>query len=218
MNLKFERIQFITSATNGLNHIDATRKACEAGVKWIQYRNKYASPAKLWEETLKIKAICKEFNAVLIINDFPNLAFEANTNGVHLGQEDVSVEEARNLIGNKFIIGSSCNNIDAIMQAQYDGANYVGLGPFNITRTKKNLNPVLGKIGFEKVMNSYLKNKLSIPVYAIGGVNADDIEFFRSIGIYGVAVSSAITESGNWNSAVKKLQEKFEADKILLNE
>ncbi len=218
MNTKFERIQFITSVSEGLNHIEATRKACEAGIKWIQYRNKDASPAKLWEETLKIKAICKEFNTVLIINDNPDLAFESNSDGVHLGKEDVSVEEARNLIGDKFIIGSSCNNIDDIIRAQYDGANYVGLGPFRMTKTKNNLNPVLGKTGFEKVMNSYLKNKLSIPVYAIGGVNADDVDFFLSIGVYGVAVSSTITESEDWKCAVKNLKEKFEAEKILLNE
>lgn len=178
MNTKFERIQFITTSTETLSHVDVARKACEAGVKWIQYRNKNANSKILWQEALQLKAVCKEFKATFIINDNPNLAFEAGADGVHLGKEDVSVEEARNLIGDKFIIGASCNNIDDIIRAQYDGANYVGLGPYQFTKTKSNLNSILDKSGFEKVMNDYAKKKLTIPVYAIGGVNDDDIEFF----------------------------------------
>ena len=101
MNTNFERIQFITTETESQSHIDVARKACEAGVKWIQYRNKNASPKKMWEEALRLKTLCKEFKCTLIINDNPNLAFEAGADGVHLGKEDVTVEEARNLIGSK---------------------------------------------------------------------------------------------------------------------
>ncbi len=218
MNTNFERIQFITSETDSMSQLDVARKACEAGVKWMQYRNKNASSKKMWEEALKLKVICKEFKTTLIINDNPNLTFEAGADGVHLGKEDVTVEEARNLIGNKFIIGASCHNIDDIIQAQYDGANYVGLGPFRFTNTKNNLNPLLGTTGFEKVMSDYAKRKLTIPVYAIGGVTVDDVEFLLSIGVYGVAVSSAITASADWSVTLKSFQEKFVSDKILLHE
>lgn len=209
MNTKLERIQFITSSTETLSHVDFSRKACEAGVKWIQYRNKNASSKTMWEEALKIKTVCKEFKAKLIINDNPNLAFEAGADGVHLGKEDVSIEEARNLIGDKFIIGASCNNIDDIIRAQYEGANYVGLGPYQFTKTKSNLNSILDKSGFEEVMNDYAKNKLTIPVYAIGGVNADDVDFFLSIGIYGAAVSSALINSDNMSNAFQKFNSQF---------
>ena len=209
MNTQFERLQFITTATENLNHVEVARKAGVAGVKWIQYRNKVASQKKMWEEALQLKAVCKEFKATLIINDYPNLAFEAGADGVHLGKEDVSVEEARNLIGDKFIIGASCNNIDDIIRAQYDGANYVGLGPFRFTNTKSNLNPVLDKTDIEKVMDDYAKRKLTIPVYAIGGVIAADVEFLLSIGIYGVAVSSALINSADMSSSFQNFNSQF---------
>lgn len=215
MNTKFERIQFITTSTETLSHVDVARKACEAGVKWIQYRNKNANSKILWQEALQLKAVCKEFKATFIINDNPNLAFEAGADGVHLGKEDVSVEEARNLIGDKFIIGASCNNIDDIIRAQYDGANYVGLGPYQFTKTKSNLNSILDKSGFEKVMNDYAKKKLTIPVYAIGGVNDDDIEFFLSIGIYGVALSSALINSENMSNSFQKFNSQFLQEKTI---
>ncbi len=215
MNTQFEQFQFITTATENLNHVEVARKACEAGVKWIQYRNKDASQKIMWQEALQLKAVCKEFNARLIINDNPNLAFEAVADGVHLGKEDVSVEESRNLIGDKFIIGASCNNIDDIIRAQYDGANYVGLGPFRFTNTKSNLNPVLDKIGFEKVMSDYAKRKLSIPVYAIGGVMDTDVAYLLSIGIYGVAVSSALIHSADMKSSVQNFNAQIQQEKTI---
>ncbi len=214
MNTNFERIQFITTETESQSHFDIARKACEAGVKWIQYRNKNASPKKMWEEVLRLKTLCKKFKSTLIINDNPNLAFEAVADGVHLGKEDVTVKEARNLIGNKFIIGASCHNIDDIIQAQSDGANYVGLGPFRFTSTKSNLNPLLGINGFEKIMSDYAKRKLTIPVYAIGGVTVDNVDLLLSMGVYGVAISSAITSSSDWSVAFKSFHEKFIIDKI----
>lgn len=210
MNKNFERIQFITAATDNYSHAEAAQKACEAGVRWIQYRNKKTATKGVWEEVHRVKAICKTYKSMLIINDDPHLAFESDADGVHLGKDDVSVDEARNLIGKRFIIGVSCHDIDNIMQAQFDGADYVGLGPFRLSTTKNNLNPLLGKAGFEKIMNAYVRNKLSIPVYAIGGVNENDIEFFLSLGIYGVAVSSVLFGADDMAAKVRLMQEKFQ--------
>ncbi len=215
--MMLERIQFITSATAKQNHFDAARKACEAGVKWIQYRNKNPYSKTVLDEAIKLKKICKEYKVTLIINDNPSLANEVQADGVHLGKEDGSVQAARNFLKKDFLIGASCHSVDDIIKAQQAGANYVGLGPFRFTQTKTNLNDFLGKTGFKKIMKEYSDENLTIPVYAIGGVKADDVEFFSSIGIYGVAVSSAITQNDDWCEAVKSLQEKFKTEKIIEN-
>lgn len=213
MSKSFERIQFITNNSDTTELLITARKACEAGVRWIQYRNKNASAKKMFEEAKQLKAVCREFKTTLIINDNPDLCFEIGADGVHLGKEDASIEEARNLIGDKFIIGASCHHIDDIIRAQYDGANYVGLGPWNFTSTKNDLKPVLGKSGFEKVMNDYAKKNLTIPVYAIGGVQADDVEFFLSLGIHGVAVSSALTNSSDMKTVFENFNQQFQNEK-----
>lgn len=209
MDLKLEHIHFITAANETQNHFDVAKKACEAGVKWIQYRNKLPYSKSTLDEAMKLKFLCKEYNATFIINDNPELAFEVKSDGVHLGKEDISIQDARNILGENFLIGASCNTTDDIDLAQMNGANYVGLGPFRFTNTKTNLNPVLGENGFKQIMLEYSNRNLSVPVFAIGGICADDIDFLNSIGIYGVAVSSVLANSSDTKASFNLLNEKF---------
>ncbi|MBR4804566.1 MAG: thiamine phosphate synthase, partial [Bacteroidales bacterium] len=101
------------------------------------------------------------------------------------------------ITGNNFLLGATCNTLDDAMQAVSNGADYLGIGPFRFTETKKNLAPVLGLEGYERILNTLRQRGIGIPVYAIGGITASDLPSLKSTGIHGVAVSGALLGSNN---------------------
>mgnify|MGYP003328596250 CR=1 FL=1 len=212
--MKFERIQFITDNSNADELFSKVRSALIHGVRWIQYRNKTSADDIKLIEALQLKKICDEFSATLIINDSIELCMESRAHGVHLGKNDMKISEARKILGNEFIIGGSTNSFEDVLQCVHEGADYAGIGPFRFTATKNNLNPILGRAGFEKIMTAYKERNLSLPLFAIGGVMESDVGFFINLGIYGVAVSSMIASSNNISSSVKSLKEKFQTQII----
>ncbi len=200
-----ERLQYISQETEKLSHLQGIEKACEAGVKWIQLRVKNKNEQEVAELAKAVKQICNLHNCYLTINDFPSVARQINANGVHLGKEDMSIAEARKLIGNSFTIGGTANTIDEIEMHFRSGANYVGAGPFQFTTTKQKLSPVLGIEGYRKIMDEYIKRNISVPVIAIGGIELNDIKNIMQTGVYGIAVSGLIANSSNAKETVKKI-------------
>ncbi|QKZ14749.1 thiamine phosphate synthase [Spirosoma sp. KUDC1026] len=171
--------------------------ACQAGVDWIQLRVKnrsYADWKVLAQDTL---SVCRSHNARLIINDNPQLAAELGADGVHLGQDDMPVPEARALLGNTFIIGGTANTLETIRLHGQNGADYVGLGPFRFTSTKEKLSPILGLTGYQSVLSTLQSEGFSLPIVAIGGITLADIPALLQAGLHGVAVSSAISGAAN---------------------
>lgn len=171
--------------------------ACQGGIDWIQLRVKdqsYADWKHLAQDTL---AVCRAFNARLIINDNPNLAGETGADGVHLGQDDMPVAEARKLLGDGFIIGGTANTLEHVRQHERHGANYVGLGPFRFTRTKEKLSPILGLNGYQTILSALRGEGITTPIIAIGGITLADVPALRQMGLYGIAVSSAISSSAD---------------------
>lgn len=171
--------------------------ACQAGVDWIQLRVKnypYEDWKYLAQDTL---AICHAYNARLIINDNPYLAIEINADGVHLGQEDMPVAEARSLMGPTYIIGGTANTLEHIRKHQLQGADYVGLGPFRFTSTKEKLSPILELAGYQRILVALRLEEITIPIIGIGGITLADIPALRQTGLYGVAVSSAISNAAD---------------------
>ena len=118
--------------------------ACRAGADWVQLRVKAQSYTNWKAIALDTLAVCRQYNARLIINDNPQLAGEVGAHGVHLGQDDMPIQEARVLLGDRFIIGGTANTLETILAHQHDGVDYVGLGPFRFTTTKEKLSPILG--------------------------------------------------------------------------
>ncbi len=183
------RFHYITQDDTGFSHAELAELACNGGADWVQLRVKN----KTHDEWLKIanetKIVCKRYHAKLIINDNVIIAKEISADGVHLGKEDMNPKEARNILGNDFIIGGSTNSIEDVQKRIEEGCDYIGIGPYRFTSTKEKLNPLLGLEGIRKIAAQFGPQ---IPMIAIGGIKPEDAKLLLDAGVYGVAVSSAI--------------------------
>ncbi|MEY8761559.1 thiamine phosphate synthase [Chryseobacterium tongliaoense] len=189
-----EKIQYISQGNTREEQELNIRKALDAGVQWVQVRWKNASESALEELCVKAQLLCSEYQAVCIINDHVQLAKKIDADGVHLGLDDTSVLEARQILGKNKIIGGTANTITDVLQRIEEQCDYIGLGPLRFTDTKEKLSPVLGFEGYQQILRDLEKSSISIPkIYAIGGVVLNDIELLQQTGIYGVAVSGQIT-------------------------
>src|SRR5882672_3338892 len=182
---KLSSLNFITRDDAPLTHLQQVEAACRAGVRWIQLRMKAADDATFRETALAAKKICDARDCVLIINDRAGIAAAVGAHGVHVGKEDMSVGEARRLLGEAVIIGGTANTIEDIREHYRQGADYIGLGPYRWTSTKKNLSPLLGLAGYLRIVEQMRKEGIDIPVVAIGGVGKDDIGALIGAGVYG---------------------------------
>ena len=181
---------------------DMAEQACKGGVKWIQLRLKNVSDVHFFTVAKEVQTICKKHNATFIINDNVQLALELKADGVHLGKEDTLPQDARAILGNDFIIGSTANTIEDVTQLSKMPINYIGLGPYKFTDTKQNLSPVLGLKGYIDIINS-LNNIKVPPIIAIGGIRIEDTASILNTGVYGIAVSGAITFAPNIADAAR---------------
>ena len=143
-------LQFITHQTDTISYLHSAELVLKGGCKWVQLRMKEASTEEIKKTAFKVRKLCKLYNATFIIDDHVVIAREVGADGVHLGKNDLPVAEARKIVGNSFIIGGTANTFEDIEHLVSAGADYIGLGPFRFTETKKNLSPVLGKMPEKK--------------------------------------------------------------------
>ncbi|WP_201977269.1 thiamine phosphate synthase [Hymenobacter rubidus] len=184
--MKISTLHYI--ATNA----DAAEQACQGGVRWVQLRVKNQPPA-IWKQlALDTQAVCRRYGATLIINDNPALAQEIGADGVHLGKEDLPPDEARAMLGSKFIIGGTANTFVDVQRLAAAGVDYVGLGPFRFTSTKEKLSPILGLAGYAEIMRQCQGAGITLPVIGIGGITLGDVHSLLATGLHGIAVSGAI--------------------------
>jgi len=200
----YNKLQYISQGTTSQEQLSNIQQALEAGCKWIQLRFKNASEEELIVLAEKIKILCESYQSIFIINDHPHIAVAVNADGIHLGLTDMSVAEAKQIIGNNKIIGGTANTLEHVLQRVEEGCSYVGLGPFRFTSTKEKLSPIVGLGGYEEIVNALHQQDISIPIYAIGGVVLEDITAIMQIGIYGVAVSGIITNHSDKKIVVEK--------------
>lgn len=164
---------------------DMTTRALEAGVRWIQYRDKERSRRLIYEESVKLRRITRAFRAVLIVNDHADIAYAVDADGVHLGQDDLPLSEARKIMKRK-IIGVSTHSLEQAREAGDKGADYIGFGPVFHTSTKDAGEPqglsMLGEI----------RREMTIPVVAIGGITPGNVRSVLAEGADAVAVASAL--------------------------
>ena len=187
-----KQIQFITHENSRFSYADSAEIALKGGCRWIQLRMKEASDAEFIAVAEKIAPMCREYGATFILDDRVHLVNICRADGVHLGRNDMPVADARNLLGEKMIIGGTANTIDDIERLWRDGADYIGCGPYRFTTTKKNLSPILGLDGYQYITNEMKQRGIQLPIVAIGGITAADIEPLLATGIDGIAVSGAI--------------------------
>jgi thiamine-phosphate pyrophosphorylase len=198
------KLQYISQGETAALQLRNIQNALEAGCRWIQLRFKNAQPEELKIIAEKAKALCAAYNAIFIVNDHPTLARAVNADGVHLGLNDMPVEEARAIVGSK-IVGGTANTFDDVKQRYIDGCDYVGLGPFSFTTTKEKLSPILGLIGYAAVLEKMRQQGLTIPVYAIGGILPEHVDAIMQIGAHGIAVSGVITHAADSRQIVTQL-------------
>jgi thiamine-phosphate pyrophosphorylase len=204
-----ERLYFITMDEAPAGHLQQVEEACRAGIRWIQLRMKQASGAEVKETALAAKKICDASGSMLIINDRVEVAAAVDAHGVHIGKEDMPVSEARRLLGEGKIVGGTANTLEDILEHHRQGADYIGLGPYRYTTTKKNLSPVLGLEGYRGIMRRLQEEKVPVPVVAIGGIGVRDMLPLLEAGLYGIAFSGMLVNAGDRRALVQSLEEEI---------
>ncbi len=195
------RLYYIASNHKDHNHAELVKNACNEGVQLIQLRMKEMSDNAKLETAISCIEICEQFEGVqLIINDDVHITEKIQAAGIHLGRQDTPVFQAKKTLGNKFIFGGTANTMEDCQELIQQQVDYIGLGPFRFTETKKNLSPILGTEGYSKVISQI---GTSTPIYAIGGIQLSDITELMKTGIHGIAISSLIS---NDFKNIKKIQ------------
>ena len=207
-------LQYISQAPRTGTHLDAIEAVLQAGGKWIQLRIKNQAEAEILPFAKAAQTLCEKYGANLIVNDFPYLAKAVNSYGVHLGLQDMPILEARKIIGKHQIIGGTANTFEHIRQRVAEGADYIGLGPFRFTHTKENLSPIVGLAGYQNLMEKVRQAGISIPIIAIGGIEAADIPAILETGIYGIAISAALTNQTQTAAVLEEISSKFSIHSI----
>jgi thiamine-phosphate pyrophosphorylase len=189
------RLHYITMDVPGVSHAQLAESACLGGAGWVQLRVKGRATGEWLQIARETRGVCDRHGARLIVNDSVEVAEASGADGVHLGREDMAPAEARRILGAGRIIGGTANTIEDIARVVEQGVDYVGLGPFRFTSTKAKLSPVLGLEGIRGIVDHLRQHGIDIPVIAIGGIRADDVEGLLRAGVHGVAVSSEISLS-----------------------
>ena len=203
-------VQFITHYTGRYAYLDSVRIALEGGCRWIQLRMKDADEALLEETAIVVQAMCRKYGATFIIDDNVLLAKRISADGVHLGKKDMPVAEAREILGEQFIIGGTVNTFEDILHHMLNGCpDYFGCGPFRFTSTKKNLAPTLGCEGYRDITHRMRENNITVPIVAIGGICKGDIPSLLDCGVDGIALSGSVL------NAASPIDEMLEITKII---
>lgn len=197
-------IQFITHSNSRYGYVEGARLALEGGCRWIQLRMKDAEEAEFLSAAKQIAAMCKEYGATFLLDDHVEWVEKTGADGVHLGKNDMPVDEARKILGANRIIGGTANTFEDVERLWRQGANYIGCGPYRFTTTKKNLSPVLGIEGYRHIIGQMKAHGINLPVVAIGGILQPDIKDVMATGVSGIAVSGAVLNAENPAEEMKR--------------
>ena len=180
--------------------VEVLRIAAEAGAQLFQYRNKNASMKDAYVEALALRLAAAEEGVLFIVNDRCDLALAVDADGVHLGQGDLPLDLARKVMGSNKLIGISTHNPAQVREASAGQPDYLGFGPIYKPGSKQDHDPVVGLEGLRSI-----RSLTSIPVFAIGGIQVDQVGEVMRAGARGVAVISAILKASDISGAVKGL-------------
>ena len=195
---------YITDEKEGMTLPEQVEAVCQGGCRWVQLRMKGKSTEEIVRIGREVKTICARHHAYLSINDNVEAARLLEADGVHVGKSDLPIPSARELLPPPVFIGATCNTWEDI-KAVHQEADYIGLGPYTYTTTKKRLAPVLGLEGYRHIMAACQEQKITCPIYAIGGIREKDIPALMATGITGIALSSLIKESDNLTEKTKTI-------------
>ena len=166
--------------------IEQVESALKGGVSCVQLREKQLDKEAFLKEAVEMAALCRQYKVPFIINDDVDIALRCGADGVHVGQDDMSVDKVRSIAGDDLIIGVSAHSVEEALTAVRGGADYLGVGAVFSTSTKTNVTAM----SYE-VLKS-ICTAVDIPVVAIGGINKDNMTKLSGTGISGVALVSAV--------------------------
>ena len=197
------RLHVITdeSVQSRFSHVEIAKLAVEGGADVIQFRDKKRPAGELIDIAASIRDVCRGAGAAFIVNDRIDVAIAIDADGVHLGQSDLPIAEARKLLGPGKIIGGTASNVEDALEAQRDGADYVGFGHIYPTSSKDKPTPAKGPEALLAVVGA-----VSIPVVAIGGITAENLPAVVETGVHGVAVIGAVCASEDPRGAARELR------------
>ena len=195
----------LTRDDRKLDHSKQVETFIEAGFKFIQLRSKTLGLKDLLVQAKRSAEIAKAYDCTLIINDYYELAEEVNADGVHLGSKDASISVARNFLTPDKLIGKTVHNLEEAREAQIDGPDYVGVGPYRKSSTKEELSPTLSDQEFAQIVQLLLP----IPVYLIGGLKSDDYALIEKFGIQGIAICSELFSGDSLSEHTQKTFDRF---------
>ena len=196
-------VYLVTDSRNNTEEefLSTIEEAIKGGTTIVQLREKTASTRDFYQLALKVKEITSKYGVPLLINDRIDIAIAIDSDGVHVGQDDMPADVARAIIGDEKILGVSASTVDEAIKAQVDGADYIGSGAVFPTSSKDDADSV-SKEELKEIVDS-----VDIPVVAIGGINLENASSLKDTGIAGFSVISAIMYAEDSKVASSKLKE-----------
>ena len=204
--LQDKNLYLVTSSENFENDDDflnAIASSLEGGVRLLQLREKSHDAKRTIRLGKKIRELTSIYDAIFILNDRIDIAQIIDADGVHLGQDDIGIKEARNILGDKMIIGISTHCPEQAKKAVEQGADYIGVGPIFTTPTKP------GRTAVTTEYAKWVAKNIDIPWYAIGGIDLDNVQEVLDAGAKRIAVVRAIINAENPSKAAKEFLEKL---------
>ena len=177
-------------------------EALQGGVTILQLREKELDEDSFTDEAIEVKAICRKYGVPLIINDNVNVAIKSGADGVHVGIEDMPIDEIRRKTPDSFIIGATCKTVEQAQSAERLGADYMGVGAVFPSPTKKNA------VRITREQLKEICSSVSIPAVAIGGITLENVGELQGGGMSGIAVVSAVFSADDIQKAASLLKEK----------
>lgn len=185
-------LQFITHPSERYSIEEQVRLAIEGGCRWVQLRMKDATDEEVADMARRLTPMCQESKTILVVDDRVQVVMDTRVSGVHLGAEDMPPQQAREFLGPHAIIGCTAHSAEEILALRGLDVDYVGLGPYRFTATKQKLAPVLGLEGIRDIIARVRAQGFDLPIVAIGGITADDVDPLLDAGADGIALSGAI--------------------------
>lgn len=177
-------------------------EALQGGVTILQLREKELDEDSFINEAIEVKKICRNHGVPLIINDNVNVALKSGADGVHVGIEDMPIDEIRRTVPDSFIIGATCKTVEQAQSAERLGADYMGVGAVFPSPTKKNA------VRITREQLKEICTSVSIPAVAIGGISLENVDELKGGGMSGIAVVSAVFSADDIQKAASLLKEK----------
>jgi thiamine-phosphate pyrophosphorylase len=191
---------------NGRPLAELARMVVAGGATLIQLRDKHGTTRRLIDEARAIKAALAGTGVPLVVNDRVDVALIAEADGVHVGQDDMRVEDARRLLGPKAIIGLSIKSVALANAAPIEQLDYVGVGGVYATTSKDNPNPPIGVNGLRDIVDAFRRRRRDLPICGIAGIDAGNAAPVIAAGADGVAVISALSMQADPEAAARELR------------